>query len=102
LETIAVNELKQARLEVNERVRAAYLQVKASNSIIAAAKKLVASTILNATAMRRGFELGTVTSVDVLAALRDQYSAERDLQRVRYEHIKVFTLIKERNRDTDS
>lgn len=94
LETIAVNELKQTRLEVNERVRAAYLQVEASSSIIAAANKLVASTILNATAMRRGFELGTVTSVDVLAALRDQYRAERDFQRVRYEHIKYLLSLK--------
>lgn len=94
LETIAINELAQARLEVNERVRAAYLQVEASSSIIAAANKLVASTILNAAAMRRGFELGTVTSVDVLAALRDQYRAERDFQRVRYEHIKYILSLK--------
>ena len=94
LRTIAINELKQAKLEVNERVRAAYLQVEASSSIISAADKLVESTILNATAMRRGFELGTVTSVDVLAALRDQYRAERDFQRVRYDHIEYLLSLK--------
>ena len=94
MEAIALSELKQARLEVTEKVRAAYLQLEASGSIISAAKKLVASTELNATAMQRGFELGAVTSVDVLAALRDQYRAERDLQRVRYEYIEYFLLLK--------
>lgn len=94
MEAIALSELKQATLEVNEKVRAAYLQVKASNSIISAAKKLVESTKLNATAMQRGFELGAVTSVEVLAALRDQYRAERDLQRVTYEYIKYLLLLK--------
>ena len=44
--------------------------------------------------MQQGFALGTVTSVDVLNALRDQYQAERELQRIRYEHIKYFLLLK--------
>jgi outer membrane protein len=94
LEAIALSELKQAKLEVAEKVRAAYLRVEASSSIISAAKKLVASTNLNATAMQLGFELGAVTSVDVLDALRDRYRAERDLQRVRYEYIEYLLLLK--------
>jgi outer membrane protein len=94
LEAIAVSELKQARLEVGERVRAAYSQVEASSSIISAAEKLVESTSLNASAMQRGFELGAVTSVDVLAALKDRYRAERDLQRVRYDYIEYLLLLK--------
>jgi outer membrane protein TolC len=89
-----VSELKQAKLQVNEQVRAAYLQVEASNSIISAAQKLVESTTLNASAMQQGFELGAVTSVDVLTALRDRYRAERDLQRVRYDYIKNLLLLK--------
>ena len=52
------------------------------------------STALSAEAMQQGFELGTVTSVDVLDALRDRYQAERDLQRTRYEHIKFLLLLK--------
>jgi outer membrane protein len=94
MKEIAASELKQAQLEVNERVRAAYFQLEAGNAIISAANKLVESTNLNATAMQLGFELGAVTSVDVLAALRDQYRAERDLQRVRYEHIKSLLMLK--------
>ena len=33
--------------------------------------------------------MGTVTSVDVLDAVRDEFLAERDLQAIRYEHIKM-------------
>ena len=44
--------------------------------------------------MRKGFSLGTVTSVDVLNALRDEFSAQRDLQMARYEHIKALLYLK--------
>ena len=94
MEIIAVSELNQAELEVNQRVRSAYLQAESSEVIIAAAQKLVESTSLNATAMQRGFDLGTVTSVEVLTALRDQYRAERELQQVRYAYIKSMLLLK--------
>ena len=43
--------------------------------------------------MQQGFNLGTVTSVDVLNAIRDQYQAERELQRIRYEHINLLLLL---------
>ena len=52
------------------------------------------SASLSAEARQRGFELGTVNSVDVLNALRDQFQAERDLQRTRYEHIKMLLELK--------
>ena len=91
---IAENELRGVTLETGETVRAAYLQVQASEKIIAAAEKLVESTELTSTAMQRGFELGAVTSVDVLNAIRDQYRAQRDLQKVRYEHVKYLLLLK--------
>lgn len=94
---IAESELRQVRLEANERVRMAYLQVQSSALRTEAARKLAESTALSATAMQQGFELGAVTSVDVLNALRDQYRAERDLQRTRYEHVKYLLLLK---RDT--
>lgn len=91
---IAENELRAVQLEIGETVRSAYLQVQASEKIIDAAQKLVESTELSATAMRRGFELGAVTSVDVLNAIRDQFGAQRDLQQVRYEHVKFLLLLK--------
>ncbi|MEX2131827.1 MAG: TolC family protein [Pseudohongiellaceae bacterium] len=92
---IAENQLRQVQLDVSERTRTAYLQVISSESRTTAAAKLAESTALSATARQRGFELGTVTSVDVLNALRDQFQAERDLLRTRYEHIKYLLVLKQ-------
>ena len=91
---IAENELRQVQLEAGERVRAAYLQVQSGETLIAAALQLVDSTALSSTAMQRGFELGTVTSVDVLNALSDQFQAERALQESRYEQVNAFLRLK--------
>ena len=92
--SIAESELRSVRLETGELVRSAYLQVQSSRVLTEAAVILVESTALSAEAMQQGFDLGTVTSVDVLNALRDQYQAERDLQRTRYEHINYLLLLK--------
>ncbi len=91
---IAESELRQVQLEASERVRSAYLQVQSAETLIEAANKLLESTVLSSTAMQQGFELGAVTSVDVLNALRDQFRAERDLQRTRYEQVKFLLLLK--------
>ena len=91
---IAESELRQVQLQASERVRSAYLQVQSAETMIEAANKLLESTVLTSTAMQRGFELGAVTNVDVLNALRDQFRAERDLQRARYDHVKFLLLLK--------
>ena len=44
--------------------------------------------------MQKGFDLGTVTSVDVLNAIRDRYQAERLLQEAKYDSIKFYLLLK--------
>jgi len=87
-------ELEEVELLAGERVRSAYLQVRASESITAAAQALVESTTVSAEAMQEGFELGMVTTVDVLNAVRDRYQAERDLQQARYEHIRQLLLLR--------
>jgi outer membrane protein len=94
LRSIAESELRQIELDTNEKVRSAYLQVQSSKTMIEAASKLLESTQLSSTAMQRGFELGAVTNVDLLNALRDQFRAERDLQSARYEHVKYWLLLK--------
>ena len=94
MQNIAEYELRARQLEARERVRAAYLQLEASRTQIEAARILVESTELAADAMQQGFALGTVTSVDVLNALRDQFRAERDLQRTRYDQIKYYLFLK--------
>ncbi|MFK7863356.1 MAG: TolC family protein [Pseudohongiellaceae bacterium] len=91
---IAQSELRIIELQASERVRSAYLQVQAAETLIAAAQKLVDSTTLTSQAMQQGFELGAVTSVEVLNALRDQFAAERDLQRARYDHVKFLVFLK--------
>jgi outer membrane protein len=90
---IAQNQLRQMQLEILERTRTAYLQAKSSEQRVKAAKKLTDATELAYTASQRGFELGTVTSVDVLNALRDSFQAERELLRTRYDQIKYKLLL---------
>ena len=94
IQNIAEYEVRASELETRERVRAAYLLLEASRTQIDAAQILVESTALASEAMQQGFTLGTVTSVDVLNALRDQFRAERDLQRTRYDQIEYFLLLK--------
>ena len=92
--SIAEYELRATQLQARELVRTAFLQVQASDRQTDAASILVESTALSSEAMQQGFALGTVTSVDVLNALRDQFNAERELQRIRYDHIRSLLLLK--------
>tara|TARA_S200000501_G_scaffold376677_2_gene432334 strand:+ start:1018 stop:2415 length:1398 start_codon:yes stop_codon:yes gene_type:complete len=96
---IVENQLRQLELDTNELVSSSYLLAQASQELTLAAQSLVDSTSISADAMQQGFELGTVTNVDVLNSLRDQYQAERELQRARYEQIK-YTLILKRETGT--
>ena len=94
LRSIAEYELRATQLQARELVRSAFLQIEASAAQTDAASILVESTALSAQAMQQGFALGTVTSVDVLNSLRDQFQAERELQRIRYDHIRYLLLLK--------
>jgi outer membrane protein len=94
MRNIAENELRQTEIEIAENARTAYFQVKAGESRIEAARLLAESTSTYFTAMQRGFELGGVTSVDVLNSLRDQFQAERDLQKARYDHIRANLILR--------
>jgi outer membrane protein len=94
MKNIAESELRQAELEIVEQTRTAFLQAKAGEARIEAGRALAESTTTSHEAMERGFELGTVTTVDVLDALRDRFSAERDLQRARYDHIRAQLMLR--------
>ena len=91
---IAESELRQTELDANANVRSAFLQAQSSKLLTEAAERLVGSTRLSSEAAQEGFELGVVTNVDVLNALRDQFQAERDLQQARYEQINYLLLLK--------
>jgi outer membrane protein len=86
---IAASELRQAQLEIIQQTRSAYLQVKSGEARIEAGRALAEATDTSYTAMQEGFDLGTVTSVDVLVALRDRFRAQRELQVARYDHIRA-------------
>lgn len=90
---IAEHELRRVELEARQVVRSAYLQTVNGDIQIEAAESLVEATELSATAMQQGLELGTVTTVDVFIALRDQFRAQRDLQRARYDQIKALLVL---------
>ncbi len=92
--SIAELELRQTELQASEQIRSAFLQAQASVLLVEAAERLVDSTRISSEAMQQGFELGTVTNVDVLNAIRDQFAAERELQRTRYEQIIYQLLLK--------
>ncbi len=93
-ESIAEIELQRVELINRERVRSAYMLARASESMTQAAQALVDSTTISAEAMQEGFELGAVTTVDVLNAIRDRFQAERDMQSARYEHIMQLLQLK--------
>lgn len=94
LQSIARSELRQLNLDVSEQTRLSYLRLKSAERQIAAAEKLLEFRELSSTASRRGFELGTVTSVEVLDTVRDQFLAERDLLRIRYEYLKLSLYLR--------
>ncbi len=101
LRNIAQHELRQTQLDMVERARTAFLQVKSGEARIAAGQALLESTTTSYTAMQRGFELGTVTSVDLLNALRDRYQSERELQRARYDHLRAMLSLRSEAGDLD-
>ncbi len=89
MQSIARSELRQLNLDVSEQTRLSFLRLKSAERQIDAAEKLLESRELSTTASRRGFELGTVTSVEVLDKVRDQFLAERDLLRIRYDYLRL-------------
>ena len=86
----------QQQLLVQERTtvqqtRDAYRGVEASISRVRALNQALLSTRQSAEAIEAGFRAGTRTSVDVLEALRDTFSALSDYAGARYDYI-VNTL----------
>jgi outer membrane protein len=93
-QSIARNELRQTQLDISEQTRFAFLRLQAAERQIRAAESLLESRQVSARARQRGFELGTVTTVEVLDAVRDQFMAERDLQQIRYDYIRLSLFLR--------
>ncbi len=90
----AVSLQEQARVEKDRALRLAIQQTRdaflGTSSAIAqvrAFKQALESTQVAHEATQAGFDAGTRTAIDVLAALREVYRAERDYARARYTYI---------------
>lgn len=75
--------------------RESYLGVTTSIAEVNAFKQALISTQTAYEATQAGFEVGTRTAVEVLAALREQYRAERDYARARYTYILNMLRLKQ-------
>ncbi|MGF1545995.1 MAG: TolC family outer membrane protein [Thiotrichales bacterium] len=83
----AQKNLELQKRDSTQQARASYLNVQASISRAKALKQALESTRTAAEATRAGFEVGTRTSVEVLGAERDQYRAQSNYARARYDAI---------------
>ncbi len=79
--------LEQARRDAQRHARQAFLGVIAGISRVDALKQAVRSSETALQATEAGFEVGTRTAVDVVAAERVTSQARRDLARARYDYL---------------
>lgn len=91
---IAQEEAELARRTVEKATREAYLSATSGFERIVAANSALGSTESSYKAMLKGFELGTVTSIDVLEALRLKTRAQRDFQKARYTYVYHYMNLK--------
>ena len=79
--------LEQARRNAQRMTRQAYLGVISGISRVNALKQAVVSSETALQATEAGFEVGTRTAVDVVAAERATSQARRDYARARYDYL---------------
>lgn len=83
----ALQRLEQVRRSVERKSREAFRGVLSGISQIKAFKQAVLSSETAVTATRTGYEVGTRTAVDVVAAEQEFFRARRDYSQARYEYI---------------
>ncbi len=85
--TAAESQLRVQELAVVQRTSDAYRGVLTNISRVRALRQALDSTQKSAEATDAGFRAGTRTSVDVLRALRDTFSARSDYVNARYDYV---------------
>ena len=85
--TQALEEVERQKRAVQRQARDAYLGVVAGISRVKALKQAVISNETLVEASEAGFEVGTRTTVDVVAAQRELFRARRDYSRARYDYL---------------
>ena len=83
----SLERVEQTRRSVQRRTRQAFLGVNAQISSVKALRQAVLSSQTALDSTRAGFEVGTRTAVDVVAAERGLSQARRDYARARYDYI---------------
>ncbi len=83
----ALERVEQTRRAVYRQTREAYLGVISQISSVKALRQAVISSETALESTRAGFEVGTRTAVDVVAAERGLSQARRDYARARYDYI---------------
>jgi outer membrane protein len=83
----AQDDLETARRQADFDVRQAYLEATSNLSQVQAYEQALISSQSSLDSTRLGYEVGVRTSVDVLNAQQQYFSAKRDLLRVRYNYL---------------
>ena len=92
---VAVERLEQTRRSIYRQTREAYLGVISQISSVKALKQAVLSSQTALESTQAGFEVGTRTAIDVVAAERGLSEAKRDYARARYDYILETLRLKE-------
>jgi len=79
--------LEQTRRKIQRQVRNAYRGIQSGISRVTALKQAVVSSQSALRAAEAGYEVGTRTTVDVLAARSNLFRAQRDYAQSRYDYV---------------
>lgn len=93
--TAAHAELQRATRTAQQQARSSYLGVTSEMSRVKALRQAVQSAETALKATRAGFEVGTRTTVDVLVAQRNLFTARTDYARARYDYILNLLRLKQ-------
>ncbi|AGI24980.1 TolC family outer membrane protein [Pseudomonas sp. MT3] len=89
----AEEQLEEIRRRVVKEITSAYLTANSNGEKIEANRLALSSAQLSRVAAEKGLSYGMVNAVDVLAAVRNEFRARRDLLKTQYEFLSnVFTL----------
>jgi outer membrane protein len=90
-----LDRLELTRRSVYRQAREAYLGVETQIGAVQAFKQAVVSSATALESTRAGFEVGTRTSIDVVAAERGLSQSRRDYARARYDYVLNLLRLKE-------
>jgi outer membrane protein len=90
-----LDRLERTRRAVYRQTRESYLGVETQISAVQAFKQALVSSETALESTRAGFEVGTRTTIDVVAAERVLSQARRDYARARYDYVLNLLRLKE-------